>query len=78
MVMRDHLSYCNVLLDSSNRKPICRFHFSEAHKYLGLFDEQKHEARVELATLDNIYDHADALKVTAISYDIDPSRSAGT
>ena len=37
IVMRDVKSYCSVLLDDNNRKPVCRFHFNREQKYIGLF-----------------------------------------
>lgn len=44
IVMRDSKSYCAVLLDNNNRKPIARLRFnSPTTKYLGTFDEEKNE-----------------------------------
>ncbi|MHC4857970.1 MAG: type I restriction endonuclease, partial [Planctomycetota bacterium] len=37
--MRDTKSYCGILLDDNNRKPICRLRFDQEQKYLGLFNE---------------------------------------
>jgi hypothetical protein len=46
VVMRDQQSYCGVLLDDTNRKPIVRMHFNGlTKKYVGTFkgkDETKH------------------------------------
>jgi hypothetical protein len=33
VIMRDVQSYCGILLDDNNRKPICCFHFNAAQKY---------------------------------------------
>ncbi len=33
VVMRDTISYCGVLLDDNNRKPICRLFFNQAKKH---------------------------------------------
>lgn len=41
--MRDSKSYCAILLDNNNRKPVCRLWFNRSQYYLGLFDEQKNE-----------------------------------
>ena len=38
VVMRDTKSYCGILLDDNNRKPICRLRFNYSQKYIGLFD----------------------------------------
>ncbi len=40
VVLRDVQSYCSVLLDDNNRKPICRLYFNGTQKYLGLFDNE--------------------------------------
>lgn len=65
--MRDQKSYCGVLVDNNNRKPLARLHFNRAVKYIGLFDGDKEE-RVRVDTLDNIYDHAARLRATAQFY----------
>lgn len=61
---RDNQSYLAVLLDDNNRKTICRLHLNRAKKYIGLMDEQKNEARHEIAVLDDIYQHAEQIKET--------------
>lgn len=44
IVMRDSKSYCAVLLDDNNRKPIARLRFNSATtKHIGLFDADKNE-----------------------------------
>jgi hypothetical protein len=63
--MRDTQSYCGVLLDDNNRKPICRLHFNRSQKYIGLFDEQKAETRVPINSLSDIYNYCDQLRATA-------------
>ncbi|NUL44394.1 restriction endonuclease [Cellulosimicrobium funkei] len=65
---RDAKSYFAVLLDDNNRKPIARLHFNRAQKYLGLFDENKVEARIPISTLVDIYAHADVLRESARRY----------
>lgn len=72
IVQRDAKSYCAVLLDDNNRKPIARLHFNRTQKYLGLFDANKVETRVAISSLDEIYDHTDALRNSVKSY-LDPS-----
>jgi len=60
--MRDTQSYCGVLLDDNNRKPICRMYFNSSKKYLGLFDENKQVTRHAIASLDDIYSFADEIR----------------
>ena len=45
IVMRDTKSYCGILLDDNNRKPICRLRFNGSQKYLSLIDTQKNEEK---------------------------------
>ncbi len=66
---RDLKSYFNILLDDNNRKPICRFHFHSGQDRIGLFDEEKEETRVEIDSLDDIYEHADHLRKTVQFYE---------
>ena len=67
--MRDTKSYCGVLLDDNNRKPICRLRFNSAsRKYLGVFDAEKNETKVLIESISDIYDHADGLVQAIRSY----------
>jgi len=67
VVMRDQKSYCGILVDNNNRKPLARLWFNRSVKYIGLFDGEKEE-RVKIDTLDEIYDCADRLRDTARTY----------
>lgn len=69
VTMRDKVSYCGILLDDNNRKPICRFHFNTANKYIGLFDQNKNEQKHPIESLDDIYKHADELKKVPSFYE---------
>jgi len=68
IVHRDAQSYFAVLLDDNNRKPICRLHFNGQKKYIGIIDADKKETRHELQSLDDIYNHSEALQQTILSY----------
>lgn len=69
IAIRDKKSYCGVLLDDNNRKPICRMYFNTKQKYLGLFTGDKDEEKVPIEDLNCIYDYTDKLKSTVNSYD---------
>jgi hypothetical protein len=69
IVMRDQKTYCGIILDNNNRKPICRLWFNRSKKYMGLLDKDKKEERVLLNSLDDIYRYADRLKATVKNYD---------
>ncbi len=68
ITMRDTQSYCGVLLDDNNRKPICRMHFNRGQKYLGTFDQEKNETRNPINSVDDIYNFADQLRTTVGYY----------
>lgn len=65
--LRDSKSYCAVLVDDNNRKPLARLHFNRSQKYVGLFDGSK-EDRVPIDDLDQIYGLSDRLIATAARY----------
>lgn len=69
IVIRDAQSYCAILLDDNNRKPICRLRFNNIQKLrLGLFNENKDEELISLETIDDIFQYADRMKATVLSY----------
>lgn len=65
--LRDAKSYCAVLLDNNNRKPLCRLHFNRKQWYLGLFDGDA-EDRQAIENLSEIYRFSDRLKTTVSKY----------
>lgn len=67
IAIRDARSYCAVLVDNNNRKPLTRLHFNRPSKYISLFDGDREE-RVSIESLDHIYDYTDRLRVTAAKY----------
>ncbi|WP_174373275.1 type I restriction endonuclease [Agrobacterium tumefaciens] len=67
VVMRDQKSYCGILIDNNNRKPLARLHFNRSIKYIGLFDGEAEE-RLIIDSLDQIYDHSERLRATAKRY----------
>lgn len=66
--MRDSKSYCAILLDDNNRKPICRLHFNRTQKYIGLIDAEKNEERMPIDHVEDIYWHAETLRSAARLY----------
>ena len=63
VTMRDVQSYCGILLDDNNRKPICRLHFNGSKKYVTLFDVEGGE-RVDIISLDDLYGMASRIRAT--------------
>jgi hypothetical protein len=63
--MRDAQSYCAILLDDNNRKPICRLRFNNTEKLaVGIFNDKKEEEKIPLSHLDDLYEVAERLKAT--------------
>ena len=70
VAIRDTKSYCGVLLDDTNRKPICRLFFNSEQKYLGLVNEDRSIERLPIESVDGIYHHADRLRETVQRYEM--------
>lgn len=71
VVARDKQSYFGILLDDNNRKPICRLHFNGTKKYLGIInvtESDRTEEKVQLNSLDDIYNYSSRIKLTINSY----------
>ncbi len=68
VVMRDQKTYCGILLDNNNRKPLARLWFNRSVKYIGLFDKDQEE-RIIIESLEQIYEHSERLRSTVRKYD---------
>ncbi len=68
IAIRDTLSYCGILFDDNNRKPICRLHFNTAQEYIVVFDEQKKGTKVFIDSLDDIVDSSERIKAVVSHY----------
>jgi hypothetical protein len=65
IVMRDNQSYCAILLDDNNRKPVCRLRFNNSERLaVGIFGADKTEERFPLQVIDDLYAFAEKLKAT--------------
>lgn len=53
--MRDAQSYCAILLDENNRKPICRLYFTDKKKSISIIDSKKEFIKTDLNELSDIY-----------------------
>jgi len=68
VVIRDQRSYCGVLIDNNNRRPLLRMYFnSPTTRYLGLFDGEIEEKVAVRAPVD-LYRYADRICATAEKY----------
>lgn len=66
--MRDAKSYCAILFDDNNRKPIARLYFNSANKQIGIFDKDKNEEKHPLERVDDLFKLAEQLKAVAAAY----------
>lgn len=67
--MRDSKSYCAVILDDNNRRPICRLYFnSSTTRNVGFFDAEKNETKVRVDGPEDIYDHWERIESVLKSY----------
>lgn len=62
VVYRDSQNHLNILLDDTNRKPICRLGFEKDPKYIGFINEQKKEERVQIQGINDIFKFTERLK----------------
>ncbi len=68
IAMRDGKSYCAILVDNNNRRPLARLWFNRATaKYISVFNG-KEEIKHRIETLDHIYDLSEQIRATARSY----------
>ena len=69
IVMRDAKSYCAILLDDNNRKPVCRLYFSAKRKDFVLIDKVRNEERISVTKLTEIFKYSEKLRTIVKSYD---------
>lgn len=66
--IQDWQAYCNIVLDS-RRKPLLRMHFNNKPWFIGLFDGDNNDDKVEIEKLEDILPYADRIRATAVQYD---------
>ncbi len=74
VIIRDVQSYCGILLDDNNRKPICRLHFNGSKKYVTLFDVEGGE-RVDITSLDDLYGLASRIRAAVQRHEKKPAEA---
>lgn len=76
--MRDAQSYCAILLDDNNRRPICRLRFNNTQRMrIGVFNESREEVIADLPSVEDIFDYADQIRATTSSYLASTASKAG-
>ena len=61
IIMRDAQTYCGILLDDNNRKPIIRLYFNSDKLRISLLDQGKQEEHITIEGIDDIYKYAQRL-----------------
>jgi hypothetical protein len=66
--IRDTKSYCGILIDDNNRRPLVRLYFnSKTTRYLGLFDNEDEE-KVRVDKVTDLYKFAERIRGAAAKY----------
>lgn len=69
IVMRDAQSYCAILLDDNNRKPICRLRFNNPKNLrIGIFNDKKEEVIEPIQSVDDLFNFGNQLASTITAY----------
>lgn len=70
IAIRDAKTYCPILLDDKNNKPICRLYFNTNQKHIGLFDNpDRSETKIPISNLNEMYGLATRFKKAVELYD---------
>jgi hypothetical protein len=65
VVIRDAKSYCAILFDDNNRRPICRFYFGKTKMAITVFTPEG-EQKQDIAGVNELYKHK-AMILAAVS-----------
>lgn len=68
IVMRDAKSYCAILLDDNNRRPVCRLHFGKTKLSITIFSPNN-ETKFDLGKLAQIYQHRTLIQGAISQYE---------
>lgn len=70
ITMRDQQSYCGILLDDNNRRPICRLYFNNMERLqIGWFNGDRQEVKETLQAVADVQNYAEKFKATVEMYD---------
>ena len=68
IVMRDAQSYCAVIFDDNNRKPIMRMHFNGRAKFVTIFNADKEAVRHDIENVEDLFRLREPLKAIVSAY----------
>lgn len=66
--LRDAQSYCSIILDDNNRKPLVRLYFNGNKRQIGIFDNSKAEVKFQIEKIEDIHQYSDLLNQSVLSY----------
>jgi predicted type IV restriction endonuclease len=68
IAIRDAKSYCAILLDNNNRRPICRLHFGKTKMSITVFSHDN-ESKFDIEKVVHIYQYRELIKQAITQYD---------
>lgn len=69
ITIRDAKSYCAILMDDNNRRPICRLYFnSPTTRSIGIFNADKSETKFRVDKPSDLYAYATMIETTVADY----------
>jgi predicted type IV restriction endonuclease len=68
VVLRDAQSYCAVLFDDNNRKPVIRLHFNGKSKFVTLFNASKEGVRQDIVSIEDLFQLREPIKAVIQTY----------
>lgn len=77
VAMRDAKSYCAILFDDNNRKPLARLFFNNLQKLAVVFFDGPQEEKIFITAVTDIFAHKDRILATVKKYTCDDSEPAG-
>lgn len=55
VIIRDSQTYCAIILDDNNRKPLCRLYFTDKRKSIAIVDKNKAFVKSDISDLNELY-----------------------
>jgi hypothetical protein len=62
---KDSQAYFSIRVDDSSHKTICRLYLNSNKKFIGIFDMNRKETKIEIESIDNIFDYSEQLLESA-------------
>ena len=75
VVMRDAKTYCAILFDDNNRKPICRLLFNNLEKKAILFFDTQKEEKISIGNVNELYGFKERIQNTVKKYLSSPEQT---